>query len=226
MPLEAAFDAAAARVQSRSVKRVSGFDQPATQWLFVGSGFLLILVAVWAGFALRAERRALTAASAQIAQLEDERDQLQGSVERERAAREALALQLGRERKAAAPASPPTLTLQPVRTRSARGPAIAVPQTTAPTVELRLVLPASAPAHGMFTVKLRSWTGGDWLWSRGGLAPATADGKPAILARVASDVLAPGPYELILTTSGPSPQDVAVYEVSIIRSSPEPRTRP
>jgi hypothetical protein len=201
------------------VKRVSGFETPAMQWAFVASGLILMAVAVWAGFALRAERRALAAASATVAQLQDDRDQLQASVERERAAREALTLQLGREREAAAPTSPPTLTLQPVRTRSPRGPQIAVPQTTAPVVELRLVLPASAPEHAAFTVRLRSWTGGDWLWSRGALAPATADGKPAVLARVSSDILTPGPYELILTTSGPSPQDVAVYEVSIVRSN-------
>ncbi|HET7617318.1 MAG TPA: hypothetical protein VFK20_02325 [Vicinamibacterales bacterium] len=201
------------------MKRVNGFDTPAVQWAFVASGLVLMAVAVWAGFALRAERRALAAASATVTQLEDERDQLQASVERERAAREALALQLGREREASAPASPPTLTLQPIRTRSPRGPQTAVPQTPAPLVELRLVLPANAPAHAAFTVKLRSWTGGDWLWSRGALTPATADGKPAILARVSSDVLTPGPYEFIVTTAGPSPQDVAVYEVSIVRSN-------
>ena len=124
-------------------------------------------------------------------------------------------LQLGRERHAAAA---PTLTLMPVTSRSPRGPELAVPSPRAPLVQLRLMLPPRTALDRSFSIVLRSWTTGEVLWSRGSIHASEADAKPAVLAAIASDVLQPGPYELLLTAGTPA-TDVASYEVSIIPSS-------
>jgi hypothetical protein len=200
------------------MRPVSGFDKPAVQWTFVAIAFALIAILMLAGAALLRMRAALDTARAEAMQARVDREQLDAAFQRERSARESLALQLGRERTAVATgaAAPPTLTLSPVRRKSPRGPELAVPQTPAALVVLRLLLPPNAPKDASFEVRLRSWTTGDLLWLRSGLRAGTAEGKPAIVAPIASDALAPGPYELLLTTAGSSPSEVAVYEVSFI----------
>jgi hypothetical protein len=187
--------------------------------MFIGCGVALIGISAWTGVALVRARRAIDVARAETRQATRDREQTEASLARERAARESFMLQLGRERKAAAPAAAPTLTLTPVKTRSGRGPELAVPATSAPVVQLRLVLPPRAPLDRPFAITLRAWTSGDVLWSRGSLPAGDANGKPAVIANLASDVLAPGPYELFLT-SGTPPSEVAVYEVSIAPASP------
>jgi hypothetical protein len=198
------------------VRGVSGLERPAIQWTFVICGVALIAISTWTGVRLVRARRALDEARAEARQASFDREQLEASLARERAARESFMLQLGRERHAAAPASSPTLTLAPVKTRSAAGPELAVPSTPAPVVELRLMLPPRTAVDRTFAITLRSWTSGDVLWSRGSLRAGSANGKPAILANLASDVLTPGPYEVLLTAGTP-PSEVAVYEVSIVR---------
>ncbi len=200
------------------VRGVSGLDRPAIQWTFVACGIVLIGISTWTGVGLVKARRAVDAARAEAEQVRLDRDQTEASLARERAARESFMLQLGRERQAAVPAAMPGLTLTPVKTRSPRGPELAVPSTSAPVVELRLMLPPRTAIDRSFTITLRSWTSGDMLWSRGSLRAGTANGKPAVAAHIASDVLAPGPYELLLTAGSPA-SDVAVYEVSIIPPS-------
>jgi hypothetical protein len=151
------------------------------------------------------------------AQAHLDRDQIEASLARERSAREAMTLELGRERVANAPVSVPTLTLPPVTVKSPKGPETAVPSTTAPVVELRLVLPRGSATDRAFSVALRSWTTGEVLWTRAQLRAGSADGKPAILAPLTSDVLAPGQYEVQLTAGTP-PTTVAVYEVAVVPS--------
>ena len=197
------------------MRSVSGLDRPALQWLFVACGVLLIAVAVWTGVALVRTRKALDVARANAVQAQTDRDQTDAALARERSAREALTLQLGRERQSAAPPTVPTLTLSPVRTKSPKGPETAVPTTTAPVVQLRLVLPPHTPTNGTFSITLRSWTTGDVLWSRGMLHAGDADGKPAVVASITSDVLAAGAYELVLSAGSPA-SELAVYEVSFV----------
>jgi hypothetical protein len=197
---------------------VSGLERPAIQWTFVICGLALIAMSTWTGVALVRARRAIDVARTEAQQASLDREQTEASLARERAARESFMLQLGRERYAATPAANPTLTLTPVRTRSARGPELAVPSTQAPIVQLRLVLPPRTAVDRPFTITLRSWTSGEVLWSRGALRPGDVNGKPAVVANLASEVLTPGPYELLLTAGTP-PSEVAVYEVSIVPAS-------
>ncbi|HEX5475691.1 MAG TPA: hypothetical protein VFX12_13610 [Vicinamibacterales bacterium] len=196
------------------MRGVSGFDRPAVQWTFVAVGIGLIAVAVWAGVALRRGQRTIQAMRAEVLQAQVDRDQIDAALQRERATREALRLQLGRERTAVEDLATPTLTLSPVARPSPNGPELTVPPTSAPVVDLRLLLPPHAP-QGTFTVRLRSWTGGDVLWLRAGLRQGTADNRPAVIAPLATDVFVPGTYEIRLTTGGATPTDVAVYEVAI-----------
>jgi hypothetical protein len=200
------------------VRGVSGLERPAIQWTFVISGVVLIAISTTAGVALVRSRHALDDARAEARQASLDREQTEASLARERAAREAFMLQLGRERHAAAAVATPTLTLTPVERRSAAGPELAVPSTPSPVVELRLVLPPRTAVGRRFTIALRSWNTGELLWSRGSIPAASANGKPAVLAKLASDVLTPGPYELLLTAGTP-PSEVAVYEVSIVPPS-------
>lgn len=198
------------------MRGVSGLERPAIQWTFVVCGVALIGISTWTGVALVRARRAIEVARAEAQQASLDREQTEASLARERAARESYMLQLGRERRAAAPAASPTLTLTPVKTRSARGPELAVPSTAAAVVQLRLVLPPRSALDRPFAITLRSWTSGEVLWSRASLRAGDANGKPAVVANLASDVLTPGPYELLLT-SGTPPSEVAAYEVSIVR---------
>lgn len=196
---------------------ISGLDKPAVQWTFVACGVVLIAVCTGAGVALVRTRTSMDEVRREALQARIDREQVEASLARERSAREAFALQLGRERQANAPPTVPTLTLAPVKTKSPRGPEIAVPQTSAPVVELRLVLPRGAAADRPFTITLRSWTTGDVLWVRSGLHAGTADGRPAVVAPITSDVFVPGQYEILLTMGAPA-TDVATYEVAILPS--------
>jgi hypothetical protein len=199
------------------MRGVSGLDKPTVQWTFVGIGFALIVVVIFSALALKRMRAATEAARAESRQSRVDLDQMEAAFQRERSARESLALQLGRERSAASTiAGPPTLTLSPVRTKSAKGPELAVPQTSAPVIVLRLLLPAKAPADAAFEVRLRSWTTGELLWLRRGVRAGVAERKPALIVPIATDVFASGPYELMLGTIGSAPSDIAVYEVSFI----------
>jgi len=200
------------------VRGVSGFDRPIIQWTFVLAGAVLIAISTWTGVALTRARRAIAAARADAEQAHIDRDRLDEALTRERAARESFMLQLGRERHARAATASPTLTLTPVTSRSARGPELAVPTPGAALVQLRLLLPPRTPIDRPFSIALRSWTTGDALWSRGSLRAAEANGKPAVLAMLASEVLQPGPYELLLTAGNPA-SEVAIYEVSIVPPS-------
>jgi hypothetical protein len=181
-------------------------------------GVALVAISTWSGVALVRARRSLEEARAEAQQATRDREQTEASLVRERAARESYMLQLGRERHASASASNPTLTLTPIKTRSSRGPALAVPSTTAPVVELRLLLPPGTPVDRPFVITLRSWTSGEVLWSRTSLRPGEVGAKPAVVTNLASDVLTTGSYELLLTAGTP-PTEIAVYEVSIIPPS-------
>ncbi|PYR59884.1 MAG: hypothetical protein DMF85_06675 [Acidobacteria bacterium] len=200
------------------MRGVSGLHKPGVQWTFVAIAFALLVVIMLSGVALTRMRAAMDAARADAMQARVDREQIEAAFQRERSARESLALQLGRERTGAAAgaAGPPTLTLSPVRAKSPKGPELAVPQTSAPLIVLRLLLPAKAPADASYEVRLRSWTTGDLLWLRGGLRAGTADGKAAVIAPIASDVFAPGAYEVVLNTTASPPSQVADYEVSVI----------
>lgn len=200
------------------MRPVSGFDRPGVQWLFIMLGVALIAVAAGEATALlrtRAEIRSLRAESVndRIA-----REQLDARAAREQSARESLSLELARQRGAAGAATQPTLTLTPLRTRGPQPPDATVARPAEnQAIELRLVLPAGTePPAARYTIVVRTWTGGDTVWSRGGVMMSTVDNKRMVTTFITGDVFAPGAYEIGLTRkAGEMTGDVAAYEVGI-----------
>ena len=192
------------------------------QWLFVVLGVALIAVA--GGTAWHARRVAGDAASLRTAEQEArlEAQRLDAQLARERSTREALALELSRLRAggdAELPRTMPTLTLTPSETRGATPPAPSVTaQHATQLIELRLLLPPrSEKQYARFEVVLRDWSGGDVIWSRGGIAPAAVDGRAAVAAFVTGDVIRAGSYELLLygVTRDGKKDEVASYELTV-----------
>jgi hypothetical protein len=201
------------------MRPVRGFDRPGLQWLFIGLGIVLIGVAAAEGVRLQQARTEIATLRAADLSARAEIEKLSAEAARERAAREAFSLQLARQRGAAAPMAQPTLTLSPVVKRGAQppDPTVAKPPDHQP-IQLRLLLPGrTEPQDARYAIIIRSWSGGDTVWTRTGLAMTTVDNKRMVTSFITGDVFAPGAYEVTLTllVAGSSPADVASYEVAI-----------
>jgi hypothetical protein len=201
------------------IRPVSGFERPGLQWLFIALGIVLITVAAGEGVALLRLRTEIATLRAADLQARSEIDTLSAQVAREQAARESFALQLARQRGAGPAVPPPTLTLSPLIKRGAQppDPTVATPADHQ-SLQLRLLLPGRAePPDARYAILIRTWSGGDTVWSRNGLAATTVDNKRMVTAFITGDVFAPGAYEIALTrvVAGGSPSDVASYEVAV-----------
>jgi hypothetical protein len=215
------------------MRPVSGFERPIVQWIFVLLGGMLIAVAAGETVALRRGRAQIDMLRAASLNARVQQDQLESRLTREEAAREALTRELARLRSsigtgyaeavdgrgASASASQPALTLTPLTKRGAQLPEPTVVQPPgAQVILLRLVLPPGrTPPAARYTVALRTWSGGEMLWRRSGLAGSIVDGKPMVTALVTGDVFAEGAYEVALTATPGG--EIAMYEVGVRASS-------
>jgi len=200
------------------MRQVSGFERPWVQWLFVALGAVLIAVAAGEAVALRRARVQINDLRAADLNNRIREEQLLAQITREQAARESLTLQLARQTGTAAPVVQPTLTLSPLTRRGAQPPdPTVVKPADNQLIQLRLLLPATARSDVQrYTIVVRLWSGGDAVWSRGGLAMSTVDNKRMVTAFISGDVLAPGAYEIALTGAvGDKTVDVAAYEVGV-----------
>jgi len=200
------------------MRQVSGFERPGMQWLFVSVGVVLIAVGASEAVALHRAHTRIESLRAADLNARIEADKLRGQIAREQAARESWSLQLARERGTGASGVVPTLTLSPLIRRGAQPPDPTVGQPAdTQLVQLRLLLPASEKSDGVrYRIAVRLWSGGDAVWSRGGLTPTTVDNKRMVTAFISGDVLTPGAYEIALTTdAGDKSVDVAAYEVGV-----------
>jgi hypothetical protein len=203
------------------MRPISGFDRPLLQYCFVGLAVVLIAVGAWGALSVKRATREIERLHTADLSARVEREQLEARAERERSARESLALQLGRASRGSRSedAGLPTLTLTPVTRRGpAPPPATVAPPTSAQVIALRLVLPRGADARGTsYQITIRNWSDGATVWSRGRLSATEVDGRRVVQSQITGDVLAPGSYEALLTiaaTDG-SRQDVASYEVTV-----------
>ena len=203
------------------MRPVPGLERPLLQWLLVGASVLLAFVVAAETLSLQRVKARTEALHAAGLNERLEREELAMRFTREQAAREALSLEVARLR-GAAPAggagAPPTLTLSP-RVKAAATPpepTLDQPDPNQP-IALRLVLTGAVDARRTYAVTLRGWSGGPMLWMRGGLAPATIEGRPMILTNITGDLLRSGAYEVGLAAqdgeSG-SPS-VAAYEIAV-----------
>jgi hypothetical protein len=202
------------------MKPISGLERPWIQWLFVFLGFVLVGVVAWQVVSLRRQRETVERLRAENMNARLERQQLESRVAREQSTREALALELARRRATGeeTPREIPTLTLAPLVSRGSKPPIATVPaQSGLQIVELRLVLPKGRGGHTRYEAVLRDWSGGDVVWSRGGLVATTIDGQRLVAAHVTGDVLSSGTYEILLwgITMDGQKEEVAAYEVGV-----------
>jgi len=202
------------------MRSVHGLDRPWIQWTFVGLGVVLVALAAAQAIVLRRTRVQLDAARTAEVNARLDRRQLDLELARERSTREALAIEVSRLRDAAGSsgAGPPTLTLTPLGKRGAAPPSASVARPEPDQViELRLTLPRDLPQSlKAFTIALRTWSGGETVWMRSGLA-RDRDRPGEVAALMTGEVLAPGAYELLLsaTDQGGQAREVATYEVTI-----------
>ncbi len=192
------------------IPSIPGLERPILQWALVA----VCLIIVGLGIALTKRDRAADVALRQLrkdaessaaAQLELERQ-----LARERSARQAFEIGLGRERAAN---SIPGIPLQPGLDPSGR-----------PTQELRiptgidrvqLVLPLGARRYDRYRAAIRPWTGGDEVWVH---AMLHADVDPRrLFVAVPIDVLPRGAYELSLSgvTADGRREDVATFTFEV-----------
>ena len=202
------------------MRPVSGFERPGLQWLFVALAVVLVGLAAAEAVGLRRLRGQVESLRASDLNGRIEREQLQARMAHEQSAREAFSLEVARLRGSPrAGASQPTLTLSPLTRRGATPPDPTVERPAEnQAIQLRLLLPQGAPPRGSnYSVTVRAWSGGETIWSRGGLPASTVDGRAMVTALVTGDVFAPGAYELALTavSSDKKIADVAAYEIAV-----------
>ena len=206
-----------------------GFERPRVQWMVIGLCAVLTIMLAVATVRMRTLQDLLRQADQVMGLNEKERQTLERDLARERSAREALSLELGRARSGAAPTgdggaggSPSTLTLDPLIKRSGSPPEANIDAPTVDTVvELRLLLPdASRTDLQELKITARDWSTGTMRWSIASVRLATAAGRGAALAYVTGEMLAPGAYELVLAPAGaegPQPNPGAAYELGVTR---------
>ena len=202
------------------MRPVSGFDRPGLQWLFVALAVVLVGLVAAETVGLRRLRGQVESLHASDLNARVEREQLQARIAREQSAREAFSLEAARLRGGShAGASQPMLTLSPLTRRGATPPDPTVERPGEnQAIQLRLLLPPGPVSRGSnYTVTARAWSGGETIWSRGGLAASTVDGRAMVTAFITGDVFAPGAYEIALTTlsSDKKVADVAAYEIAV-----------
>ena len=202
------------------MRPVSGFDRPGLQWLFVGLGAVLVIVAVIEAVGLRRLRHEIATLRASDLSGRIERQELQAKAAREQSAREALSLEIARLRGGTrAGVSGPTLTLSPLLKRGPSPPEPTVePPSESQPIQLRLVLPSGpAASAATYVVTVRTWSGGETIWSRSGVRATTVDGRPMVTAFITGDVFAPGVYEVTLARRALDGREseIAAYEVAV-----------
>jgi hypothetical protein len=202
------------------MRPVSGFDRPGLQWLFVALGAVLVIVAVIEAVGLRRLRHEIATLRASDLSGRIEREALQAKGAREQSAREALSLEVARLRGGTrAGVSGPTLTLSPLIKRGPSPPEPTVePLSESQPIQLRLLLPrGQAASAATYVVVVRTWSGGETIWSRGAVRASTVEGRPMVTAFITGDVFAPGAYEVALVKRAPDGKEseVAAYEVAV-----------
>lgn len=173
------------------LRGVPGLERPLSQWTLV---LLAIAIVVLAGLVVRRDRGMRSAIEALAQQRDSARtqaDKLEASLARERAAREAFEISLGRERKTNAPA---TLALQPGLDPGGRPTQqLRIPRDA---TRVQLALPIKGRRFARYRVAVRPFTGGAELWIHAALQSDSTATR--VIVTVPMEVIASGAYELRL----------------------------
>ncbi len=174
------------------IRGIPGAERPLVQWLLVVLCATIVVLAVGLMWRERGETTALRQLRQDLdARAASERT-LEGQVARERAARQAFEIGLGRERAAN---SIPGIPLQPGLDRSGHPTqTIRIPPDTS---RVQLILPLKGKRFDRYRAALRPWSGGDEVWMH---AMLRADLDPhRLFVAVPVDVLVARAYELSLS---------------------------
>jgi hypothetical protein len=178
------------------IKGLPGAERPLVQWSLV---LLCTVIVGLAAGVIQRERGTRAALREAELQMQQEREaatrtqsQLERQIARERSAREAFEIGLGRERAANTPAGIP---LQPGLDPSGHPrQQLRIP---ADVSRVQLVLPLGSKRYERYRAAIRPWSGGDELWVHAMLR-AELDPKRLFVA-VPVDVIPRGAYELSLS---------------------------
>lgn len=192
------------------IKGIPGAERPLVQWSLV---LLCVAIVALAAGLVQRERDA----RGTITQMKKDLDaaakvqlQLERQIARERSAREAFEIGLGRERAAN---NPQGISLLPGLDPSGHPKQqLRIPPDMS---RVQLVLPLGSKRYDRYRAAIRPWSGGDELWVHAMLR-ADVDPKRLFVA-VPLDVLPRGSYELSLsgwTTDGRR-EDVATFTFEV-----------
>jgi hypothetical protein len=173
------------------IRGVPGADRPVVQWLLVA---LCLVIVVQAGLLIRRDReteRGVRAMAHDLRAAAERQESLEREVARERSAREAFEIGLGKERAAN---TLPGIPLEPGLDSDGKPKQqLRIP---ADVGRVQLVLPVGGKRFDRYRVAIRPWTGGEELWVH---AMVRADVDPKrVFVPVPVEVLTPGAYALLL----------------------------
>jgi hypothetical protein len=196
--------------------RVRGLERPLLQWGVLLLCVVLIALGAWSIVRVRALRSQIGTLGAAARVAERRTEELDRELARERAAREAFALGLQRERAAneKEQAAVAAFTLTPgLPSSGVPDQRLVLPPGIA-AAQIELVTPRRAPQT--YRVGVRPFSGGEELWSHARLRPRTRDSP--LLVIVPSEVLAPGRYELTLsvTDAAGRRQEAGTYVFEVV----------
>lgn len=194
------------------LRGVPGGERPLVQWLMVALAVAIVGLALFLLQRDRAARETLRALQDELRAADDREMKLERQLARERSAREAFEIGLGRERAANAPQG---IALEAGLDRSGRPKQeVLLPADVA---RVQFVLPLKGPRLARYRAALRTFSEGDELWVHAALR-ADVDPKRLFVA-VPIDVLAPGAYELALTgfTEKGERRDVEAFTFEVVR---------
>lgn len=194
------------------IRGVPGADRPVLQWLLVS---LSILIVVLAGLLIRRDReteRGLRAMAQDLRAASERQLALEREIARERSAREAFEIGLGKERAAN---TLPGIPLEPGLDSSGKPrQQLRIPSDVA---RVQLVLPVGDKRFPRYRAAIRPWQGGDDLWLHA-MIRANVDPR-RVFVPVPVEVLAPGAYSMLLSGIRPdgSRDDFSVFTFEVTR---------
>lgn len=194
------------------LRGVPGGERPLVQWLMVALAVVIVGLAAVLVQRERGARETIRALQEEVRAAAGREERLERQLARERAAREAFEIGLGRERAANTPQGIP---LEGGLDPSGR-PKQQV-RLPADAGRLQFVLPIKGPRLARYRAALRTFSGGDELWAH---AMLHADVDPRrLFVAIPVDVLTPGSYELAVVgfTDQAERRDVDAFTFEIVR---------
>jgi hypothetical protein len=189
---------------------VPGGDRPVVQWMLIAAGIVIVVLAALLIQRQRQDRATIGALQAAVRDLTGQHEELERQLARERAAREAFQIGLGRERTINAPVA---VALQPGLDRSGSLTQLRIPKDLP---RITLVLPLAA-SYDRYRAALRDFTSGDELWSHARLRPEAGSKRLDLV--LPAEVLVSGRYELVLSgiDRDGTPGEAAVFVFEVVR---------